>query len=262
MEEIDINRLSKLYPQLDELTTDEKWKVIDYLKRNLATDNSNTTNVVNKKMDTEVDQKSAELLATMNEPKVSDSNKTEIKEVDEHIERLTSEDITVYIHWCPSWQQIFWELQDRRKDPLLEKGHFNKYYSKLGYNVVFVKDLWNWCVEYTIKRPSCDVIGRSWWYLWLTFILKNWYKIKGTSLPDKNYRDYPLDTDVGDFMDSFMKYLINDCDLVDWKPGSLVKWKYTNEERIRSVLFKVKNTFIRAMNEIEENKWLIVKDKS
>lgn len=260
--EIDVNKLSKLYPQLDELTSDEKWKAIDYLVKSLSADNNNTTNI-----ETNNEKTNTELLATISNPQVSENKKAEIKEVNEHIEKLIAKDLTVYIHWCPKWQYIFWESQDSRNDPLLVKSHFNKYYSNLGDNVVLVKDLWDWSTEYTIKRPSREMKTRGsgdriWGYLWLTFILRNWYKVKGTSLPDKNYRQYPLDTDVGDFMDSFMNYLITDCDFVNSEPGRPIQRKYSDDNAVRRVIFKVKNAFINAMNEIESNKGLIVKDNS
>lgn len=269
--EIDENKLSKLYPQLDGLTPDEKWKAIDYLVASLVADTNKAISIVwinDQKINKEVVQKAEKLTEIISESQVTNDKNTEIKETDEHIEKLTAEDCTVYIHWNPKWYQVVWE-QDRRKgnDSLLHT--FDQYnFDRKSYDPekvqILARDLWNLLTEYTIKKPSYEAdVQRGWWYIWLTIILKNWYKIKDTwKLPlqgiSKNY-DWNT-TEVEDLMGKFMEYLIKNCNLINLNDfSSKIKRAKVDEESIRKAVFKLKDVFIKSMNDNEENKGVIIK---
>ena len=242
--EMDSDRLSQFYLQLDTLTPDEKSQVIDYLKQSLSTEASGKDAPKTVKTITNI---SSDLLNTI-----------------QSIEKLTSRDLNVYIHGNPSWHQIFWEAQDRTKDPLLAGSHFNHYYNKTLKAVdIIAKDLWNKSTEYTIRIPSLEQEGRAWGYVWVTFVLNNWYKIKDTwKFASENMeKKYGLDTEVGDFMNSFMDYLITHCNVVKKREYThLVERTTTHEHTIRAAIWKLKSAFISSINDIEENKGLIVKE--
>jgi hypothetical protein len=272
IENIDLDKLSKLYPQLDALTPDEKWKAIDYLVKSLIADTNKASSIVGTndvKISTEVLQKSEELVETIDKPQVPNK-----KESNEHREKLTAEDCNVYIHWNPNWHKIVWEDKRNRhylyNDPLLKNGSFDRYYAggSKDYNgkeiQILARDLWNQSIEYTITQPSDE--GRSsriWGYIWLTIILKNWYKIKDTwELPAQDVRkNYDWTSSVGEFMSDFMKYLIESCNLAGYDTPNHVKRKNVDEDSMRKAVFQIKNALIESINENENFKGWIIKQE-
>lgn len=271
----DVNKLSELYSQLDELTPAEKWKAIDYLVKSLiaAIDENISVEVSTKsgeKTSTEVVQKAEELTNLISEPQGPDNKKIEI--ADEHVEKLTTEDCDIYIHWNPRWHQVFWEQKKWDKDTLLAMCHFDRYSNHtenldLKNVQIFARDLWSLWIEYTITKPSCEVSSyRSWGYIWLTFVLKNWYKVNDTwELPPWGIRkDYDWkNTNVGELMNKFMQFLIKSCYLTE-KHGynNLVQRKTYDKDLVEKVILEVKDVFIQSMNEFDGNKGLIIRNNS
>lgn len=244
----DLDRLSNIYSQLDTLNTQDKQKVIDYLQTSISSE-SNVSETLK--------ETSWELLDTVKE---SNNNNALAQESREHKEKISSQDILVYIHWNPRWHQSFWEIESRQKDPLLAQGIFDVYYSPFFTNGkrIFARKLNNSMIEYTMTRPSHEVEDRPWWYAWLSFVLKNGYKVKETwELPSQNIQLFDPSSKVGDLMTSFMEYIIDDLWLfTENKVTHTLQRKTTNKDEIRKKLLRLKSTFISSMNENDANDYI------
>lgn len=213
------------------------------------------------------------MVEIISDPLSSDNKQAD--EINEDIEKITTDDCTVYVHWNPNWREVVWEdsVNHREyKDPLLKNAYFDRYYSARSgdYNgkerQILARDLWNQSTEYTITKPSYEGrTSREWGYIWLTIVLKNWYKIKDTwkLVAQQIRKNYDWNSSVAEFMNDCMQYLIKRCNLTNGnETANTVKRQSVDKESMRKAVFKIKDVLITSINEDQNFKGWIIKDNS
>lgn len=180
------------------------------------------------------------------------------EQVQEHKEIITPEDVSVYIHGNPLWHIVVGEKEDAVDDKLLTNRYFQRYYDWNRNERVFVKHIQPWSIEYTITIPSIEHPQpswwwRPWWYIWISIILKNWYKIKGTwDIPLNRWIDY---TNGNSLIKRFMKWVI--AMLLDQWLTKHISWsiqRQVDDKKIfdiRKILFDMKTACLNSFNDPE-----------
>lgn len=200
-----------------------------------------------------------------------ETNETEIKKEDqkektqEHKEILKPEDISVYIHGNPLWHIVVGEEKDYRNDDLLKLRYFQNYYNGSKNKHIFTKHIRSWSTEYTFTIPSIENPQPGWWrswgYVWISVILKNWHKIKGTwEIPLSRWIDYTnWNSLINEVMQKistilFDKGLIKE---VKW----WIQWQIDDNQGnyIRSVVFEIKQFCLNWFNDPE---WNLLEEKN